>query len=66
MNGEGYIVTEDWVLNSHKRKKKLPWRDYRLGRAKSPPHAKEDDEKVSLLVYQLYLVTSLCFGSSEK
>lgn len=53
VNGKGYIVTDDWILDSHKLKKKQPWRDYRLGRAKSPPRAKEDDEKVREFLQEL-------------
>ena len=50
VDGKGYIVSEEWVLDSYSRKKKLPWREYRMGRAKSPPNAKADDEKVYAFV----------------
>ncbi|CAL1529946.1 unnamed protein product [Lymnaea stagnalis] len=43
--GQGKIVTKSWINDSYKQKKLLPWRNYRLGTAPSPPDS--GDEKVN-------------------
>ncbi|GFO19050.1 DNA repair protein xrcc1-like [Plakobranchus ocellatus] len=45
VSGKGKIVTKSWILDSHKMKKLLPWRKYRLGDADSPDESSEDEEE---------------------
>lgn len=45
VRGKGIIVKKDWILQSHKQKKLLPWRNFRLGDAESPDEASTDDEE---------------------
>ncbi|RUS76889.1 hypothetical protein EGW08_015358 [Elysia chlorotica] len=45
VSGKGKIVTKSWIIDSHKLKKLLPWRKYRLGNAESPDESSEDEEE---------------------
>ncbi|GFS03558.1 DNA repair protein XRCC1 [Elysia marginata] len=45
VSGKGKIVTKSWVTDSHKMKKLLPWRKYRLGDAESPEESSEEEEE---------------------
>ncbi|CAG2197342.1 XRCC1 [Mytilus edulis] len=44
VRGKGKIVKKDWILQSYKQKKLLPWRNYRLGDADSPDESKKPSE----------------------
>ncbi|KAK2163530.1 hypothetical protein LSH36_78g05025 [Paralvinella palmiformis] len=51
VKGNGRIVSKKWILDSYKANKLLPWRQYRLGRARSPPGGSTDgdsDDEVKL------------------
>ncbi|XP_076106258.1 DNA repair protein XRCC1-like isoform X2 [Mytilus galloprovincialis] len=44
VRGKGKIVKKDWILQSYKQKKLLPWRNYRLGDADSPDESSTDED----------------------
>lgn len=44
----GRIVTKDWVLECHRERRLLPWRQYRLGSYDLPETSEESDEEDGL------------------
>ncbi|XP_052074822.1 DNA repair protein XRCC1-like [Mytilus californianus] len=44
VRGKGKIVKKDWILQSYKQKKLIPWRHYRLGDADSPDESSTDED----------------------
>lgn len=42
--GQGKIVTKNWIYDSYKQRKHLPWRNYRLGTAPSPPDSGDESD----------------------
>ncbi|KAL5017335.1 hypothetical protein ScPMuIL_006924 [Solemya velum] len=47
VEGRGYIVKKSWVLDCHKQKKLLSWRQYRLGDADTPPGSSSEEDEPS-------------------
>ncbi|XP_041373401.1 DNA repair protein XRCC1-like [Gigantopelta aegis] len=47
VQGKGIIVKKDWITDSFKHKRLLPWRKYRLGDADSPSESSEDEAPVT-------------------
>ncbi|ELT92521.1 hypothetical protein CAPTEDRAFT_181480 [Capitella teleta] len=47
VKGKGRIVKDTWVTDCYKKRTKLSWRKYRLGRAKSPDNCSSSEEDES-------------------
>ena len=43
--GKGRIVNGKWISDCHSGKKSIPWRNYRVGKAKSPATSSDEDEE---------------------
>lgn len=43
--GGGKIVRDSWVDDCHRRRRLLPWRDYKLGNYTSPAESEESEEE---------------------
>ncbi|XP_067673950.1 DNA repair protein XRCC1-like isoform X1 [Haliotis asinina] len=48
VEGRGRIVTKQWIVDSYKQRKLLPWRKYRVGDAGTPDESSDDEETSAL------------------
>ncbi|XP_048238746.1 DNA repair protein XRCC1-like isoform X2 [Haliotis rufescens] len=48
VEGRGRIVNKQWIVDSYKQKKLLPWRKYRVGDADTPDESSDEDEASAL------------------